>query len=498
MEIPASAFGTAWREYRSLANLGTVFFIAFQLAGGVLGDIFGRRRVLLIGAVGATAGNLLTLAAWNIPSLVIARGLTGLFGALAFPLTLALVRLSFADEERKLALLIFTFVSALGSLASLLGMPIEDWFGWRWTLALPIATGLLGITLARRAIPESRVRGGSRRGEAVVAAAWTMVLVALIFGLTTARTSGAWFNPITITAGIVGSLGLLVMIFWLRRSSNAQMHRTARHVSRLHLAVLLFISALLNFALGAYVLQLYQFFANVQERSGIVSGLALAPILLFNLFSVGWATRFISTSSRRIVVGGGLAAMGLAMLLSALARPSIPYLLLVPPMALFGHGFLLASAAWTFYFFNALPVDLTGMSAGINRAAGLIGMALAGLILSSVLQIAGKSDFLFRLAAFDLDAEQQQQALLALDQALQQPLALYAQAQAPEDLRTLGLLAIYRESYSVGISAALVTGGSITLAGGVIAWLWFSRAGREPDRPLEDRPRQHQRPKPDP
>ena len=139
MEIPASAFGTSWREYRIVANLGAVIFVACQLVGGVLGDLFGRRRMLLIGASGATLCNILSLAAWNLPSLIVACGLVGLFDALAFPLTLGLIRLVFSGPERKTALLIFAFMTATGTLASLLAIPIEYHFGWCWALVLPVS-----------------------------------------------------------------------------------------------------------------------------------------------------------------------------------------------------------------------------------------------------------------------------------------------------------------------------------------------------------------------
>ncbi|NJM05661.1 MFS transporter, partial [Candidatus Gracilibacteria bacterium] len=181
LDIPASAFGTAWREYRFLSNFGVVLFVACQLLGGVLGDLYGRRRMLLIGAIGATVANVLSLAAWNVPSLIAARGIVGMLGALAFPLALGIIRLAFTSNERKVALLIYTFCTALGVLAGLLAIPIDDWFGWRWALLLPILSGIVGIGLAWRYVPESRAHGGLRRVEAVTTAAWSLVFLGLIF-----------------------------------------------------------------------------------------------------------------------------------------------------------------------------------------------------------------------------------------------------------------------------------------------------------------------------
>lgn len=484
-DIPASAFGTAWRGYRIFANIGVVLFVAFQLIGGVLGDLFGRRRVLLIGAVGCTVFNLLALVAWNLPTLIVVRGLAGMLGALAFPLTLGMIRVIFASEERKLALLIYSFVTALGTLASLIAIPFEYWFGWRWTLVLPIVASVVGIELARRHIPESRAHGGFGRIEAIIAAAWTIVFLALVFGLAVIRTTGSWRNPITLAAGVVGVLGVALLLYWSQRPGQDGVRRRVNRVPWQRLSLLLLISGTLSFALSGYVLQLYQYFFTVQQRSGLIAGLALAPIVLGNLFTLRWASRFALTQPRYLVVGSGLGAMGVAMLLTALVRPNLPYLVLVLPMVLFGLGFLVASAAWTHYFFSALPADLCGMSAGINRAAGLIGGGLAGVVLTTVVEFTGIVNFKLRIADLGLNAEQQALALRTLDTLLRSSLTADELAQAPGGFVALGLMDAYREAYSAAISAALFVAAAVCLVGGALAWLWL-RSGAELVGPRSD------------
>lgn len=475
LDIPASAFGTAWRDYRFLANLGVVLFIACQLIGGVLGDLFGRRRIFLIGAIGATVANLLSMIAWDLPSMIVARGLVGLLGALAFPLALGTIRLTFGHAERKIALLILSFVTALGTLASLLGIPIEDWFGWRWALVLPIIAGCVAISLIWRHVPESKALGGFRRVDAFLAAAWTLVFLVLTLGLTAAYTSDSWRNPTTIGAVALGVAGVAFMLYWTVRAQEGDLIQFSSSVPRLFLTQLLLITAILSFALSGYILQLYQFFFTAQQLNGLVSGLALAPIVLGNIFTLRWAGKVTIQQPRHLVVAGGLCAMGVALLLTAQGRPTTPYLLFVPPMTLFGLGFLLASAAWTHFFFSALPPDLSGMSAGINRAAGLIGGAVAGIALSAVLQVVGMADFQVRLADFQLTAEQKEQAMVALDEALQLRGVDDPERNAPEELITLGLMATYRESFSVGVSSALALAGGLCLACGALAFFWLRR-----------------------
>lgn len=482
LDIPAAAFGTGWGGYRLLANLGVVLFIALQLVGGVLGDLAGRRRILLIGAVGATLSNMLSLLAWNLPALIVTRALVGMMGALAFPLTLAIVRVTFVGNERSVALMIYTLVTAAGTLASLLAIPIEDRLGWRWALLLPILAGLAGAVLSWRYLPESRARGGIRRVEAITVAAWTLVFLALIFGMAVAHTSGTLLNPITLTATGAGILGLLAIVYWTRRSPLRGRRPRRDWAPRPLLVLLLLVTATLSFALSGYVLQLYQYFHTVQRYSVLVSGLALAPIVVVNFVVLRWAAKVTIERPRHIVIGAGMLAMGAGILLTALARPGLPYPLLIPGMALFGLGFLLASTAWTYFFFSALPEDLIGVSAGINRATGLVGGTLAGVVLSTVLQLVGLSDFDRRLNEIELTPAQQAQALDALNEALKLGHAIDETTQSPETIIRLALLSAYRASFSAGVSSALVVAAILCLLCGGVAWLWLKRAARAPEQ----------------
>ncbi|PDV98214.1 MFS transporter [Candidatus Chloroploca asiatica] len=485
-EIPSSAFGTGWNEYRILASLGVLLFVAFQIIGGVLGDLLGRRKILLIGAVGATLFNLFSLLAPNLLALTLLRAMVGVMGALAFPLTLALIRLTFEGTERTRALVIYTFVTGVGVLASLLGIPFEYWWGWRAALVLPIVVGAVGLYLAWRYVPESRAQGGFGRFEALTAAAWAMVFLAAMFGLVMARLSGTWFNPITVTAGVFSALGLLLLIVWTQFARRQNLFRgAANEVPRHFLSLLLLVSAALSFGLVGYAQMLYGFFFTARQLPGFIAGVALAPVFLGNLFILRWAARFTTSQPAYVSVGGGLAAMGVAMLLTALARPNTPYLFIIPMMMLFGIGFLIASASWAYFFFAALPADLIGLSSGLNRAAGLIGSGLSGVLLATVLALSGTADFKLRMVDLTLTPQQQAVALQAVDTALRQGITADDIAQAPGAIVGLGLMAAYREAFSVGVASALVLAGAVSLAVAAVAWFWLRGVKRAEEAALK-------------
>jgi MFS family permease len=468
LDIPASAFGTAWRDYQILTNLGVVLFVACQLAGGVLGDLVGRRRIFLIGAGGFVAGNLLSLLAPTLLTLIGVRTIMGVMGALVFPLTLGLIRVTFAERERSTALLIYTLSTALGSAASLVAIPIEALFGWRWALVLPISTGLIGMIFAWHHLPESRATGGFNRIEAVIASAWTLVFLLLIFGVALAGSRGTWRNPGTIAACGAGLCGLLFLVGWPRmtlwRSPFTQRDVPPRHL----LSLLLLVSATLSFALVGYTLRLYGFFTTVQRFHPLLGGLALAPILVTTMLIFRWSARVAFQHPRRVVVCLSLIAMATAMVLTSFARVTTPYFLLVPAMALFGVGFMLASSVWSNFFLSALPSDLVGVSSGISKAAGLVGGGLAGVVLGAVAQQVGLRDFARRISQLGLSSEQQNRALDALNAVLQNGLTVVE--GDPQVIARLTLLSIYRESYSVGVTAALLTAAVLCLFTSAIVW----------------------------
>jgi MFS family permease len=105
LDIPVSAFGQAWSDYRVFASINALLLIAFLLLGGVLGDALGRRRVMLFGVALATLANVLAVLTPAPPEFIAGRVLEAFGSALALPMTLGVIRLSFEGRARPLALL---------------------------------------------------------------------------------------------------------------------------------------------------------------------------------------------------------------------------------------------------------------------------------------------------------------------------------------------------------------------------------------------------------
>src|SRR3954451_15322056 len=131
------------------------------LTGGRLGDIFGRRRMFLIGAAGFTAASLLCALAWSPGVLIGARAVQGLFGALMLPQGLGMIKQMFSPSEQAKAFGAFGPVMGLGAVGGpiLAGWLVDaDYFGtgWRMIFLINLPLGLAATLAGLRYLPESR------------------------------------------------------------------------------------------------------------------------------------------------------------------------------------------------------------------------------------------------------------------------------------------------------------------------------------------------------
>ena len=151
-------------------TLSKLLFGAFMLLGGLLGDTYGRRRVLVFGCAGIVVASALAGLSATAGQLAVARALDGLANAAVGPLALALVMALFPGEKGARAVGLFLGLSALGiALGPLAAGVIIQGFGWRAGFVAPALVGALG-GLGRAALRAGGPRSGApahgRRGRA--------------------------------------------------------------------------------------------------------------------------------------------------------------------------------------------------------------------------------------------------------------------------------------------------------------------------------------------
>src|SRR5579862_670158 len=195
-------------------------FGGLLLLGGRSGDLFGRRRMFVIGVAIFTGASLLGGLAPNSAMLIAARVAQGVGGAIASPTALALIQSTFPEgRERARAMGVYAAMSgAGGSLGLLLGGILTDVASWRWVLFVNVPIGAAVALGAPRVLATTPTRPG--RLDLPGALSVTVGMSSLVYGLSHAATSG-WSNGVTVGALVVAVTLLATFIAVETRSSHA-------------------------------------------------------------------------------------------------------------------------------------------------------------------------------------------------------------------------------------------------------------------------------------
>src|SRR5690349_23990921 len=201
----------------------TAYSLAFGsllLLGGRLSDLFGQRRMLIIGLIGFAAASALGGAATGFDMLVVGRAIQGAFGALLAPAALSTLAVTFSDPaERGKAFGVYGAIAgAGGAVGLLLGGLLTEYLSWRWCLYVNVILALVAVTGAVRLLPNQ-----PRDTKVYLDPAGTILVVAglvsLVYGLSEAETKG-WGAPTTIILLVAGVVLLTAFVLVERRASH--------------------------------------------------------------------------------------------------------------------------------------------------------------------------------------------------------------------------------------------------------------------------------------
>lgn len=271
----ALGFGPASLSW--VLNAFTLAFGGLLLLGGRLGDVFGRRRLFLVGLTVFTVASFLGGLAQTPEWLVLSRAAQGVGAALAAPGVLALLTTSAPDEPARLrALALFGAVSSSGlSIGLLLGGAVTDLGSWRWTMFINVPIGLAVVALTRRYVDETPRRPG--RFDFVGALTATGGAVALVWSLIGAPEHG-WGSPRTVLGLVTGVLLIAVLGFTERRVAHPLL-QPALLQSRQRVGGLAIIALVVGGQLSMFFLAV-QFIEHQLGFGPLASGMAFLPLTL--------------------------------------------------------------------------------------------------------------------------------------------------------------------------------------------------------------------------
>jgi EmrB/QacA subfamily drug resistance transporter len=376
------------------------------LLGGSLGDRFGRKRMFQLGIVVFALGSLLCTIAPNTVTLVLARVLQGVGGALLTPGSLAILEASFRREDRMRAIGAWSGLSGVASaIGPFLGGWLVDAASWRWIFLINLPLSAFVVVVAARHVPESLDPHAPRQVDWLGAVLIATALGGLSWGLIAAGDRG-WGATSVWGSLVAGTVALVAFVVVERRSRHPMLPPAIFASAQFRAANL--VTAAVYAALGGVFFLLVVQLQNVLGYSAIEAGAATFPITMLMLALSAWSGALASRIGPRLqmTVGPLLVAAG-TLLMTRVDEGGSYVSDVLPAVIIMGLGLACVVAPLTATALSAVDDRHAGVASGVNttvaRAAQLAAVAalpLAAGITGAAYRNPGEFSDGFRTAMF--------------------------------------------------------------------------------------------------
>ncbi len=439
-----------------------LFLSALILIGGSLGDVFGRRRIFVLGIALFAIASLACAAAQTIGTLDLARCLQGVGGALATPGSLALISANFSGAEKGRAIGTWSgFAAITAAIGPLLGGWLAQSASWRYVFLINVPLALFVIVAALLRVPESRDEDGARAIDIAGAVLATAALGSLTFGLVrlqNGRPDSLGFSSIAcsllLLSGFVG---------WEHRARSPMIPPAIFRNGAFTGANLY--TFFLYAALGGSLFFVPFDLQNVQGYSPTAAGAAMLPFIVIMFVMSRWSGGLVGTIGGRIPLVAGAIVAGFGFLAYARIGVGGSYVTTFFPAAVvLGVGGALFVAPLTTTVMDAIDASHSGIASGINNAvariAGLLSIAALGIVLLTSLY----AEFDRQSGALGLSARSRQ--TLARERATLATAKLPGALREPDRTRINDVL---RASYTLGFRRVMEISALLSWLAALIA-----------------------------
>ena len=370
-----------------VVNAYLLTFGGFLLLGGRAGDLFGRRRVFMLGLALFTLASLFCGLAGSQALLIAARAVQGLGGAIIAPAALSIIITTFTEPaDRARAMGIWGFVvSGGGTIGVLLGGVLVGTLGWPWIFLVNLPIGIVALALCRPLLDAGRTESAAADGGFDLAGALlvTASLVAAVYAIVGTNTVG-WTSAQTVVLLVAAAslMGLFIVVEARTRVPLVPLGIfRSRNLTVSNVVMVLTVAGVFGwFFFGALYLQ------RVLGYGSLQTGLAFLPAtLVLGALSYSAAAKVVNRFGVKPMLVVGMSLMALSLALFARAPVGGSFVLnVLPGMLLLGFGASFAFLTVILASVSGVPERDAGLASGLVNTAQQLGGALGLAVLASV------------------------------------------------------------------------------------------------------------------
>lgn len=477
LPILATSLHASTGQLQWFADAYNLVFAAALLPAGLLGDRFGRKRLLLLALALFGVASAACAYAPSAGALIAARALLGLGAACLMPMSLSVLPVLFSAEERPRALAVWVTINAVSfPIGPIVGGWLLSNFWWGSVFLLNVPVSILALLAVAMLVPESR-NPLRPRLDLIGVLSSSAGLAGLTYGFITAGENG-WGDPGALAAILLGLAVLVLFILWQHRLS-----RRADGQPLIDLALFrspsftwgTILATVVSFALFGVLFAMPQYFQAVNGADALGSGLRLLPIIAGLLVGAKTAAPLAARAGAKLPVALGFALLAAGVGAGAATAVSTPYWFAGAWIAVIGLGLGFAMPSTMNAALSALSADRSGVGSALisamRQVGGTIGVAILGTVLNSAyrnhLDLAGLPAAVARAARQSVSAG----------------------VQVARHINSVPLLGSVRTSFVHGMDLMLAVCGAISVLGIVLTLIFLPRhaetAGAEPAKGVE-------------
>lgn len=425
-DLGADVSGLQWTINGYLVTLS-----ALMLIGGSLGDRYGRRRVLQIGAAWFAAASLACAASATMPMLIAARTLQGVGGALLTPGSLAIIESSFVPADRARAIGAW---AGLTGIAAAVGPFVGGWLvdagSWRSVFLVNVPLAAVVVAVFARHVPESADPDAAAPPNVAGGALAVLGLGGVTYALIEAGVRGVT-APLVLGAGAVGLAGATGFL-WLERRCSRPMLPLGLFSRQFTGANL--VTASVYAARGTVFFLLAVYLQQALGYSALAAGAALLPVTVLVLALSARSGDLAERIGPRLQLTAGPIVLACGALLMVRIAPGVSYATgVLPGVVVLGLGLSLTVAPLTVTALAAAGGRRVGVASGVNNAVARAAQLAAVAVIPVAAGLTGDA---------------------------------YTEPRA----------------FTVGFRSAMLITAALAAAGGILGWLTITRTPAEPAR----------------